>query len=58
MTRIAPHGRVSYSQRLTVTARCKMNLRKVTYRQTDRQMTDDRQTDDRSDYRQIKFLSP
>ena len=26
--RIAPNGRVSYSQRLTVTARCRMNLRK------------------------------
>ena len=49
MTRIAPHGRVSYSQRLTVTARCKMNLRKVTYRQM---------TDDSSDYRQIIFLFP
>ena len=26
--RVAPNGRVSYSQRLTVTARCRMNLRK------------------------------
>ena len=26
--RVAPNGRVSYSQRLTVTAKCKMNLRK------------------------------
>ena len=25
--RVAPNGRVSYSQRLTVTAKCKMNLR-------------------------------
>ena len=26
--RIAPSGRISYSQRLTVTARCQMDLRK------------------------------